>query len=219
MKNRCIGRNQNLSRCLRNRNSLFFCIDHKNQWIVFTFFLIFTVGGGSASLYSLVKNDFILTEVKEISKNTSSILGSNLVHLAPDDFIFDLKKMSDDLTKIRNYKVNIKIHPKKLPVFLKRKATIERFELNESHFTYTDFEREFKLINIKLDKHSLNEKSNSALMTLILDTSFIFVRPIDVVYNADSLKEKRIGFISIRVYFDYQNKEHSKLVEIPIVFG
>jgi hypothetical protein len=219
MNKRCAGRNHNLSRCSRTINSSFFCVDHKYQWLVFLIFLVFTVGGGSASIWGGFKSDSILNEVKDISVNLEPLIGDQLAHIVPDDFIFDLNKIADTSSTIHNYEVNIKIHSKKSPIFLKRKAVIESFDLNDSHFSYSKYDKEFKLMNIKLDSHNLKVDNSSATITLILDTHFIYVRTIDVVYNADYLKEKKVGDIFISVFFDYQDKEYSKLVKIPIVFG
>jgi len=47
---RCFGRNSNLSRCGRSGEWRFFCFDHKNQWVGWLVFLIFTVLAGTASI-------------------------------------------------------------------------------------------------------------------------------------------------------------------------
>lgn len=53
LKRRCWGRLANLHRCGRKGDWRFFCEDHERQWIIFIFFLIFTVGGGTASIYAV----------------------------------------------------------------------------------------------------------------------------------------------------------------------
>lgn len=50
---RCFGRNSNLTRCGRLGSWRFFCSEHKNQWLGWLAFLVFTVVGGSASIAGL----------------------------------------------------------------------------------------------------------------------------------------------------------------------
>ncbi|EGQ8020001.1 hypothetical protein KIN38_22450 [Vibrio sp. B511a] len=47
---RCFGRNSNRSRCGRHGEWRFFCSEHKNQWLGWLAFLIFTVLAGTASI-------------------------------------------------------------------------------------------------------------------------------------------------------------------------
>ena len=51
---RCFGITRNLNRCSRTGNWLLFCEEHSRQWIGWLFFLIFTVGGGTASIYGVL---------------------------------------------------------------------------------------------------------------------------------------------------------------------
>ncbi|WP_206747583.1 hypothetical protein, partial [Vibrio lentus] len=50
---RCFGRNANFTRCGRKGTWRLFCADHKNQWIGWLAFIIFTVLGGLASIVGL----------------------------------------------------------------------------------------------------------------------------------------------------------------------
>lgn len=49
---RCWGIITNLRRCRRKGDWLLFCHDHKRQWLIWVSFLVFTVGGGLASIVS-----------------------------------------------------------------------------------------------------------------------------------------------------------------------
>lgn len=49
---RCIGINRNLHRCNRSLENRLFCYEHRRQPIVWFFFVVFTVIGGFASIYS-----------------------------------------------------------------------------------------------------------------------------------------------------------------------
>lgn len=54
---RCRGFTKNWNRCGRHGDWKFFCDEHRKQPIYILFFLIFTVGGGSASIYQCVKSE------------------------------------------------------------------------------------------------------------------------------------------------------------------
>jgi hypothetical protein len=51
---RCLGRTSNLHRCQREGDWRFFCHDHKRQPLIWLFTFIFTVLGGTASIYSVL---------------------------------------------------------------------------------------------------------------------------------------------------------------------
>jgi hypothetical protein len=53
-ENPCFGVTRNLHRCKRTGNWLIFCPQHLKQWLVLLSFLIFVVGGGISSDYSLM---------------------------------------------------------------------------------------------------------------------------------------------------------------------
>lgn len=55
--NRCWGRNRNLDRCARRGEWKFLCGEHQNQWMIGLIFVVFTIGGGSASLYSVFRDN------------------------------------------------------------------------------------------------------------------------------------------------------------------
>jgi hypothetical protein len=50
---KCLGRNKSLRRCNREGDWRFFCKDHTMQPFVWAFSLIFVVGAGSASIFSV----------------------------------------------------------------------------------------------------------------------------------------------------------------------
>lgn len=52
MQRRCWGRTRNLRRCSRTGAWRFFCHDHRYQPLIWFFVLVFTVGGGIASMQS-----------------------------------------------------------------------------------------------------------------------------------------------------------------------
>jgi hypothetical protein len=60
IKNKCRGKNKNLRTCGRTGSWRFFCEDHQYQWIILLSFLIFTVWGGGASIYSVMSSDTII---------------------------------------------------------------------------------------------------------------------------------------------------------------
>ena len=51
---RCLGRTGNLRRCQREGDWRFFCHDHVRQPLIWLFTFIFTVLGGTASIYSVL---------------------------------------------------------------------------------------------------------------------------------------------------------------------
>jgi hypothetical protein len=55
---RCIGRTATLARCGRVGPWRFFCYDHRFQWLFLLSFLVFTVGGSVASIFSVVAPTF-----------------------------------------------------------------------------------------------------------------------------------------------------------------
>lgn len=59
---RCFGRNANHFRCGRHGDWRFFCSEHKNQWLRWLAFLIFTVLAGAASIISWLAPHFPLDE-------------------------------------------------------------------------------------------------------------------------------------------------------------
>lgn len=65
MKQRCFGIKDNLRRCSRTGDWSFFCHDHKRQPIVWMFGFIFTVIGGSASIYSVIESKAEVTTTYE----------------------------------------------------------------------------------------------------------------------------------------------------------
>ena len=55
MDHRCFGLTKNLNRCQRRGDWRFFCPEHTKQPIVWIVFLVFTIGAGSASIISYLK--------------------------------------------------------------------------------------------------------------------------------------------------------------------
>jgi hypothetical protein len=52
---RCLGRTRNLTRCNRTGDWKFFCTEHRWQPIAWVIFFIFTIIGGGASIYSVLR--------------------------------------------------------------------------------------------------------------------------------------------------------------------
>jgi hypothetical protein len=52
---KCLGLTRNLRRCNRQGSWRFFCHDHSKQPLIWLGFLIFTVGGGTASILSYIR--------------------------------------------------------------------------------------------------------------------------------------------------------------------
>ncbi len=53
---RCLGRTRNLTRCNRTGDWKFFCAEHRWQPFVWVTFFIFTIIGGGASIYSVLRS-------------------------------------------------------------------------------------------------------------------------------------------------------------------
>tara|TARA_R110001583_G_scaffold194099_1_gene364262 strand:- start:1197 stop:1772 length:576 start_codon:yes stop_codon:yes gene_type:complete len=182
-------------------------------------FLIFTVGGSSASLFGIFQNKATQEDVSDIKEISQQGASSKLIHVTPGDFKFDLLSMRDTDNQTHVYSVILNVVAKKGDLYLKKKAVVEGFNLNDIYFSYTEYERNFKLVNISFEKSNLKNKHDSIDVILFFDPEFIFVRPVDVVYNAERLDEHKVGNISVRLFFDYEEKENSILVEIPVVFS
>lgn len=65
---KCRGFTSNLRGCAREGDWLIFCHDHKYQWILWLSFLVFTVGGGTASILGYIDSD----NSQVISEDTSN---------------------------------------------------------------------------------------------------------------------------------------------------
>lgn len=53
---RCFGFSSNLKLCKRQGSWWFFCHDHKRQWLIWISFVVFTMGGGGASIFGVIKS-------------------------------------------------------------------------------------------------------------------------------------------------------------------
>ena len=86
---RCFGLTTSLNRCQRSGSWRFFCPEHKKQPLIWVFTFIFTIGGGTASIYSVLKSDdkspVLPQAVAEANKETKKAVRATGVGLPPTD--------------------------------------------------------------------------------------------------------------------------------------
>jgi hypothetical protein len=93
-ENRCMGLNNNLRRCGRHGEWRLFCADHRRQWIIWMFGLVFTVAGGTASIISqtpllnfLMSDKVIVEGRSNIEKTINKAMMEGVYHTTPNSSV------------------------------------------------------------------------------------------------------------------------------------
>ena len=76
---RCFGFSSNLKLCKRQGSWWFFCHDHKRQWLIWISFVVFTMGGGGASILGVIKSTPDLAIAEQIN-NVSPLVVESVIN-------------------------------------------------------------------------------------------------------------------------------------------
>ncbi|WP_281543769.1 hypothetical protein [Grimontia sp. SpTr1] len=143
---------------------------------------------------------------------------SSLIHVVPDDVIFDIDKHSDDRTS--KWVATIQIQARKTPILLVKKAELVSFQLDGQYFSTPEvqFEKRVELTNVELDTISLENIGDIAEMKLKFEPASIYVSPHQLVWRRENLRDKKAGVIVAKVYYVFDGQEISETVNMTIRF-
>lgn len=143
---------------------------------------------------------------------------SSVIHVVPDDVIFNLDKHSDDRTS--KWAARIQIQARKVPILLVRKAELVSFQLDEQYFSTPEvqLEKRVELTNIELGTVSLESVGDIAEMILKFEPSSIYVSAHQLVWSKESLRDKKAGVIVAKLYYVFDGQEISETVNMSIRF-
>lgn len=161
------------------------------------------------------------TTTNKVVTNLDSKISDNrgeIVHIVPDDVVFDLDKHSDD--RQSKWIAHIKMQARKAPILLIKKAELLSYVLEEHYFSPPDtpFPPNVELTNIDINKISLESISDLAEIELKFEPSFIYVSPQQLAWDLPDLRGEKVGEIQTKLYYIYDGQEVSEIVNMPIRF-
>jgi|TARA_Y100000296_G_scaffold10036_1_gene11524 hypothetical protein len=194
----------------------------KTQWASWTLPSKYSLVSVLMGLISIVLA-VLLFLYQEYGKSSAvnqvkDLVSQSVLHIVPNDLKFYLDEIKDNGHPNR-FTVSLTVQARTPPILLVRKAEVTSFNLNQNHFSneYLEF-REFNVINVTSDKISLESAAEVAEIKLVVNTRFVFVKPTDLVWNAESLRDQEVGNVEVKLYYQYQGREQSKLIKVPIRF-
>ncbi|HGS4932643.1 TPA: hypothetical protein ACMDVK_004413 [Vibrio parahaemolyticus] len=202
--NRCWGITKEYKLCKLKGDWLLFCGNHRKRsyWIAM-FIVIFGLIGTSVTIFTPLS-----------SHSSVPVTGDNLLSLEANDWVVSWDDMSSNMLKSQSYTVDIKVLSDKYPISFKKPASIEKINLDEKYFVIALDTAPIFLRNSTLTKRTPNFKGDSLLITLVFDPILLNVKALN--YDLNLTKEK-IGDITVKLVFEYENIEYSKFIDINIL--
>ncbi|ELJ8875699.1 TPA: hypothetical protein NJ590_004565 [Vibrio parahaemolyticus] len=143
---------------------------------------------------------------------------SSLIHVVPDDVIFNLDKHLDDRTS--KWVAKVQIQARKTPILLVKKAELVSFQLDEQYFSTPEvqLEKRVELTNIELDTISLENVGDIAEMQLKFEPALIYVSAHQLVWRRENIRDKKAGVVVAKLYYVFEGQEISETVNMAIRF-